>query len=140
MSFKSHPVVDQMAALVGGHGDPCDFGCKEEDIDAMIARATELFPGKPCSVVANWCWGDIEIHPNDALKLRETGVEPAFVFADTVVYDQANRWPKGSCVRTSFLVEFHHPCIFSTRNTSYILLGPGTRMTVMPEVFIQLCY
>lgn len=138
MSYKAHPIVDQIAQLIHGKGEFCSFGCKEDEIESMIARTKELFPGKPFSVVSEWSWADIEVKPRDAFKLREAGVEPIFLYADCVKRDEAHRWPSGSCVTTTLLVSFRENCIFGTRNTSYILLGHGRRMTVSPDVYIQL--
>lgn len=125
----------QWIKVVHGDGTPCDYGCTEEKVDAMIARARQLYPQKPYCVVADWTWGDIEIDPRQADEVAQEGVLPAFVYGGKIIRDEADRWAEGACVRTTLLVAFHDECIFSTRNSNYILLGPGARLTVGPSVY-----
>lgn len=40
-------LLEQLAQLVSGRGDPCDFGCEEDEVETFIVRAKELFPNKP---------------------------------------------------------------------------------------------
>lgn len=138
MESNTQSILDQIDRLVNLEGDPCDFGCNEADVDAMIARAKELFPNKPYCIVTSWCWADISSDQAFMGAVRELGSEPCFIYADCVLADEIGRIAKGSFVKTSLLVSFHHNCIFSTRNTLYILVGSGTRMTVSREAFSQL--
>ncbi|MEX1196359.1 MAG: hypothetical protein WEB57_00675 [Pseudohongiellaceae bacterium] len=135
MTIENDPIVRQYVRLIHGQGDYCDFGCSKNDVEAMIARAKELFPRKPYCVASGWTWADIEIDPRQADEVAQAGVHPAFIYADNILSDEADRWAQGSCVRTTLLVAFHENCIFSTRNTSYILVGSGTRLKVAPAVY-----
>lgn len=135
MTLERNESLRQWIKLIKGGGDPCDFGCSEKKVDAMIARAQQLYPLKPYCVVADWTWGDIDIDPRQADEVDQAGVLPVFVYGGRIIRDEVDRWAEGSCVKTTFLVGFHEQCIFSTRNSNYILLGPGTRLTVTPSVY-----
>ncbi len=132
--------LEQASKLVNCEGDPCDFGCTEGDIDKMIAHAKEKFPAKPYRVVSNWCWGDLEVAPGQVDIFHRKDVLPCFIYANKIIQDERAPWDKGLSVRTTLLVEFHRDCIFTTRNSNYILVGSGSRMTVHPSVFTSLFF
>lgn len=133
-------ILEQASRLVNCDGDPCDFGCAEKDLPRAIALGKELYPGRPYRVARNWCWADLDVDEQDAKYLDEEGVLPAFLFAGEVIEDERN--PEGAviAVKTSLLVEFRNNCLFTTRNTIYILLGTGSRLVVSPIVFHSLFF
>lgn len=61
------------------------------------------------------------------------------VYAGRVLYDSANCFQEGDWVRTTQLIEFADGCIFRTRNTRYVLAGPGARksaeLTTVLKIF-----
>ncbi|WP_341936861.1 DUF6957 family protein [Marinimicrobium sp. C2-29] len=132
--------IAQTSRLVNGKGDSCDFGCSEEEIEVMLACSKEHFPGKPYCVVKDWCWADVDIDKRQQEEFRAKGVIPSFVYANNIIDDQAGRWSNGLSVRTTLLVEFHKNCIFLTRNTAYVLVGRGSRLTVEPAVYNNLIF
>lgn len=140
MTPKTKQLIEQFAQLYNGQGDPCDYGCSEESVEQMIVRAKELFPTKPCCVVSEWCWADVDIDVRQAEELQRTGVQACFIYSNKIIRDEADPWAEGSCVRTSFLEAFHDRCIFSTRNTNYVLVGSGVRMKVLPQVLTNLVF
>lgn len=124
--------------FIYGDGDPCNFGCSDEKFQEMISLSQELFPDKPYRVVKEWHWGDLELDDQHLDRLDKMGLKPAFIFAKEIIVDGTERDGEGRSVKTSPLFEFHHGCLFVTRNTTYILVGAGTRMTVHPFVFSYL--
>lgn len=135
MTLRGELMLEQFAQLLNEQGDYCDYGCSEGMVEQTIALARELFPEKPCCVVARWCWADVEIDPRQAQEIEDAGLKPCFLYANKVVFDERKRWAEGSFVRTTLLEAFHHQCIFSSQNTNYILCGPGVRLTVIPAVY-----
>lgn len=138
MALEDSPQVNQYVRLVRQKGAAFDFGCNESEVEEMIARAKQLSPNKPCRVVSGWSWGDLDIDSQLAEKFRQEGIQPSFVFANTIIFDEADPWDAGLCIKTTFLKYFYDPCIFVTRNTTYVLVGPGVRLTVLPEVYTEL--
>ena len=135
MQLKDKQMLEQISNLKNEKGDYCDFGCSEKSIDRMIAQAKKLFPKKPCRVVSRWCWADVEIDPQHALEIREAGLQPCFIYANNILYDERDPFAAGMTVRTTLLVDFRNQCIFSSQNTNYILCGSGVRLTVLPQVY-----
>lgn len=138
MTPETKQLIEQFAQLFNEEGDPCDYGCSEESVEQVIVRAKELFPNKPCCVVSRWCWADVDISARDNEEFQRMGVQACFIYSNNIIRDEIDPWAEGSCVRTSFLEAFHDRCIFSTRNTNYLLVGPGVRLKVLPQVLTNL--
>lgn len=124
---------EQLQGIFDDSGDPTDYGCSKEEVSAFKRVARDRHPEKPVCVVADWKWLDVpalEDNMNDSPRSTEEYLQ--FVVARTIVEDEADR--RFNSVFTSRLVDFSDGCIFCTRNTAYILVGPGKRRTVVPEV------
>lgn len=126
-------LLEQIDRFINGEGEPCEYGCVQEDVSRMIALGKEMYPDKPYRVVSGWSWGDFDVTESQRDIFRQQGVEPAFLFANQVVIDETGRFHEA--VKTTFLLAFHAPCLFVTKNTVYILLGPGSRTTVDLDVY-----
>jgi hypothetical protein len=135
MTLNYKVMLEQFAQLLNEQGDYCDYGCSEDKVEEMIARARDLFPNKPCCVVGRWCWADIEFDPEHEKLINAAGFKTCFIYANRVIADEKKRWSENTCIRTTLLVEFHPPCIFSSKNTNYILCGQGVRLKVIPPVY-----
>lgn len=118
-----------------GEGTSCDFGCSEENIVEMVALSQEIFPSKPYRVVKHWLWADLKLDQQHLDRYKALGLQPSVIYAKEIVQDGSDRGGVGKSVRTSLLMEFHHGCLFVTRNTTYILVGSGTRMAIHPFVY-----
>lgn len=136
--MDSQRLIAQTSKLVNGKGDPCDFGCSEEDLSDVVEYCKEHIPNKPYCAVKDWCWADVDIDDRQQDEFRIKAVIPSFVYANYIIDDQFGRWDIGLSVRTTLLVAFHKNCIFETRNTAYVLVGRGSRMTVEPAVYNNL--
>lgn len=137
--MSKETTLERFEALVNAQGQPCDFGCSEDNVRQMITYAKKSFPNKKYCVVSQWCWADIDVDgdPSLAEGMKHRGVLPCFLYATQILHDEANRWSMYTPIRTSLLVCFHQNCIFVTRNSSYILLGLGVRITVAPSDFVN---
>ena len=62
-------------------------------------------------------------------RLHEDSIQDTLliVYSNDIYKDEASRIPPGGWVRSSPILDINDQCIFSTRNTHYILLGKGTR-------------
>lgn len=127
-------VLRQMNEMWGGNDIPCDFGCSPSQIEEMALEAKRLYPDKPYCSIENWVWTDLNV--TDELKEQFTakGVLPCFVRTQNIICDEARRPHLSNSVRSTALVAFHSNSIFVTANTSYLLVGPGSRVMIDPEV------
>jgi len=130
----SQDAVQQVADLLYTKGDVCDFGVDELYLPQMIERASERYPTKGISAVKQWMWWDYNISDDDKKRFTDSGVQPAIIFANYLIWDSRGRWPEGWNVKTTLLVSFEDNCFFVTRNTVYILVGKGHRKTVDPQL------
>lgn len=128
--------LTQTDLVLGNEGVHSDFGCSEQSVPAMIEYVKSHFPDYPCCVVADWKWVNMKAPPEVHEMLGEHGLKPSAVLAHRVVSDDSMRGFKS--VRTTLLKELHKNCIFLTRNTAYILIEPGKRVSVDAPVFTSI--
>ena len=95
--------------------------------DELIALAAKTFPGKAFCVVKQWILIDLTVTPAEKEKLTGLGLLPATLFAHEIVLDSKGRFQPRMWVRSNFGVSFTEGCMFETKNTVYLLLGPGLR-------------
>lgn len=103
------------------------FGCEEDSIEHQINRCREIDDQKSYCVIKSWClW--ILNYPKD----KNQGELPAttLIKSDYVIDDEFDRFPIGSWVRSSPIIGLHQDCIFETKNTFYIAVGPGGSKTI----------
>jgi hypothetical protein len=136
--MESTEFLQQCDQLLNLRGDPCDFGCSIDSARTTISRCREIFPDDPICLVSHWCWADVEISKSDEEYMTGIGKLPAFIYSQSVIVDEQGRFPPGHQLRSSLLVEFRENSIFRTKNTAYILVGPGVRMSVHIDVFLNL--
>jgi hypothetical protein len=88
------------------------------------ALATERFPEKPYCLIQDWTIFRIEFTPDELNTIQAAGQLPMIVFAHNVVEDSQGRFERGDWVRSTMCTRFEDG-VFETRNTAYILVGPG---------------
>lgn len=128
--------ISQTDHVFNHKGTPCDFGCSQRSVPAMIEYVKTHLSPYPYSVVADWKWIDMDASQETRDSLDSYGLKPSALFAHRVITDERMRPFKS--VRTTLLQRFHKNCIFLTRNTAYILTGPGTRVSIDTRVFISI--
>lgn len=97
------------------------LGLPPEEFFQFIETIKTRFPDKNYCAVQNWIWVDFDFAADD----RYPSLSGTYVWAGHVVIDEAGRFETGNWVRTSPLVKLHDNSIFETKNTIYILIGPG---------------
>lgn len=97
-------------------GDSTPFGIDENQILSLVDRViAEKSEYKPMCVVKDWTiWRVAEASDLFVLK------------ADNVISHSLGHRQPGSWVRTSPLISLRHNAVFETKNTIYLMVGPGT--------------
>lgn len=124
MTDEMKQELARLASVLYEPGVLTDFGCSESQIELMKQKCEQFSPDKPICVVKDWAIWDIEppqSSPDFVISL---------IKADYIIYDELDRFPVGGWVRTTAILSIHESCIFMTNNTSYILVGRGTRKSV----------
>jgi len=123
-------LVTAMSAL----GAPCYYGCAQDALDYWTEYAHGLQTGKRLVAVKGWCWWDLEFPWQLRKKIDVLflwlDIQPAYLWANEVIFDTSRRFQPGSWVRTTALLKLHEHCIFETRNSLYLLVGTGSRTSV----------
>ncbi|HCJ6265383.1 TPA: DUF6957 family protein [Pseudomonas aeruginosa] len=112
-------------------------GCElsEPEILDMLAQQ---YPRQPYCLVKDWLLVDLEGLPEELDAIQAHGFEPRLVFAHSMLRDSRMRFAPGSWIRTTFQVALDEAAgIFVSRNTVYVLVGPGFRKSVPLSIVLR---
>ena len=110
----------------------------ELPLDEAIALARKRYKWMPLCVVEEWTILDAIVTDEERAKVAAAGCQPIFMFAHKVVDDEQRRFEPGHWVRSSMGTAFKEGYLFETRNTVYVLLGPGHRKSASIEAIFSL--
>ena len=111
--------------LLGDHG--IDLLGSELSLNEALDAARKRYKWIPLCVVEDWVILDAIVTEDERVKVAAAGCQPMFLFAHKVVHDEQRRFEPGHWVRSSMSTSFKEGFLFATRNTVYVLLGPGRR-------------
>ncbi|WP_339328612.1 DUF6957 family protein [Pseudomonas syringae] len=120
--MDSKHVADLFDGATRLEGNPLSAA---EAREAVASR----FPGKPYCIVEEWTILRIDLTPDEIARVHSTNQLPLFIFAHKVVEDSQGRFQPGDWVRSSMGVTFEGGVLFETKNTAYVLIGPGHEKT-----------
>ncbi|MCL8307622.1 DUF6957 family protein [Pseudomonas putida] len=108
-------------------------GMSLADAQHIFDNSMEIY-GKPAAIVQHWFLVYVDTPPAEASP-KYDDLKPFVICSLDVLKDAKNTL--GSTVRTSQMLLFFDKSIFVTRNTVYLLVGPGRRMNYReaPEAF-----
>ncbi|VEF11960.1 Uncharacterised protein [Pseudomonas fluorescens] len=110
----------------------------ELPVDEAIALARKRHKWMPLCAVEEWIILDAIITDEERAKVAASGCQPMFMFAHKVVDDEQRRFEPGHWVRSSMGTTFEEGFLFVTRNSVYVLLGPGHRKSTSIEAIFSL--
>jgi hypothetical protein len=123
--------LNAVSELLYGPGEPMTG--REMSDEEAIAYAQSSFPFGNFCLVREWIWIDLEVNETQRTVLARTQRLPVMLYAHSVVFDSERRWDAGDFVRTSPLHAFEEGFHFKTLNSTYLLLGAGTRKHARTE-------
>lgn len=110
--------------LVDEHVAAAGLSLSLEDIRALVV---ERFPRRSYCIVEEWTLFEPVLTSEELAKVHARGMVPLIVFAHCIVDDSEGRFPPGGWVRSTMCTSFVDDVFASTRNTVYVLKGPGRR-------------
>lgn len=120
-------------------GDPgVSLMGSELGLEAVMAAARKRYKWLPLCAVEEWIILDAIVTDAERAKVAAAGCQPMFMFAHNVVDDEQRRFEPGHWVRSSMGTAFKEGYLFETRNTVYVLLGPGHRKSASIEAIFSL--
>ena len=99
----------------------------ELSLEGALSAARDHYKRLPLCVVEEWIILDAILSDDEREKVAAAGCQPMFLFAHKVVRDEQRRFEPGHWVRSSMGTTFKEGFLFATRNSVYVLLGPGHR-------------
>lgn len=91
-----------------------------------LASLNERFPRRRYCLVEEWTVFRAIVSDAELGEISARGHLPLFLYAHKVVEDSQMRFQPGDWVRSSMCVSFDDRAMFETKNTVYVLLGPGS--------------
>ena len=122
--------------LLGDDGTELE-GCRLA-IDEALNVARKRYKWMPLCAVEEWIILDAIVTDEERAKVAAAGCQPMFMFAHKVVDDEQRRFEPGHWVRSSMGTAFKDGFLFETRNSVYVLLGPGHRKSASIEAIFSL--
>ncbi len=107
-------------------------------LEAVMAAARKRYKWMPLCAVEEWIILDAIVTDEERAKVAAAGCQPMFMFAHKVVDDEQRRFEPGHWVRSSMGTAFKDGFLFETRNSVYVLLGPGHRKSASIEAIFSL--
>ena len=107
-------------------------------LDEAVAVARKRYKWMPLCAVEEWIILDAIVTDAERAKVAAAGCQPMFMFAHKVVDDEQRRFEPGHWVRSSMGTAFKEGYLFETRNSVYVLLGPGYRKSASIEAIFSL--
>lgn len=107
-------------------------------LDDALQAARKRFKHLPLCVVEEWIILDAIVTDAERAKVVAAGCQPMFLFAHKVVHYEQRRFEPGYWVRSSLGTTFKEGFLFVTRNSVYVLLGPGHRKSSSIDAIFSL--
>lgn len=108
-------------------GDGVELMGSEQSLNEIVESARRTYKRMPLCVVEDWVILDAILTEDEQAKVSAAGCQPLFLFAHKVVHDEQRRFEPGDWIRSTIARTFYDGYIFETRNTVYLLKGPGQR-------------
>ncbi|MBD9459453.1 hypothetical protein IB241_17355 [Pseudomonas sp. PDM05] len=120
-------------------GDPeVSLVGSELSLEEAMSAARKRYKWMPLCAVEEWTILDAIVTDDERAKVAAAGCQPIFMFAHKVVDDEQRRFEPGHWVRSSMGTAFKEGYLFETRNSVYVLLGPGHRKSASIEAIFSL--
>lgn len=120
-------------------GDPgVSLMGSELGLEAVMAAARKRYKWMSLCAVEEWIILDAIVTDEERAKITAAGCQPMFMFAHKVVDDEQRRFEPGHWVRSSMGTAFNDGFLFETRNSVYVLLGPGHRKSASIKAIFSL--
>lgn len=96
------------------------------DDDELIFTATEAFGDRAFCIVRNWMLIDVMLTDRHERLVKENGLQPTVLYANSVVNAGDAAGEMSSGVLSGFVVSYDG-CFFETEEGLYVLAGRGAR-------------
>ncbi|WP_412459231.1 DUF6957 family protein [Pseudomonas savastanoi] len=110
----------------------------EGDLHRAEAYAILHYNRRPYCLVKDWIIAEVMVSEDFSSSLVNEGLAPCVLYASDVVLHSAGKRNPGGWVRSTFQQPGTASHVFQTRNTTYVLMGPGKRKRVSMETLMAI--
>lgn len=116
------------------------IGIPESDIEAWKERLISSGDHKKIRFISEWIWWDIVLDDSSKKIISNHGLRPVAIYSHNLIWDEKGDFSPGFSVKTSLLERFEGGVLFITRNTTYVLVGPGHRADISAQRFSSIFF
>jgi hypothetical protein len=135
MKEKNNEIETLDFRFLHGKEESVIQGIPESDIEIWKDKLLKRDNHKKIRFVSDWIWWEINCMESTRKMLSQDGLKPTALYSHNLLWDELGDFAIGSSVKTSLLERFEEECLFITRNTTYVLVGPGRQSDIDPRVF-----
>ena len=135
MTVKDKKITDLDLSFLYGKQESEIVGVHEDEIEIWKRKLTQAKERKKIRFVSDWVWWNLNCSNSTKEMLSQKGLMPTALYSHNLIWDELGEFPPGLSVKTSLLERFEENCLFITRNTIYVLVGPGRQSDIDPKVF-----
>jgi hypothetical protein len=128
--------LNAVAELLYGSGESAS-GFDGSDVHAK-ADAIASLSGHQYCLVREWIIAEVEVPDDYRASLVTDGLLPFVLYASNVVFHSTGKRCGGDWVRSTFQRSSSQGHLFMTKNTTYMLLGPGLRKKVSTKTILAI--
>ncbi|MEE5146559.1 hypothetical protein V2J91_10740 [Pseudomonas alliivorans] len=128
--------MNSVVEFLHGEGEPVEG--LDGDLHRAEAYAILHYNGHPYCRVKDWIIAEVIALEDLSSSLASDGLAPWVLYASNVVFHSAGKRNSGDWVRSTFQSPRTIAHVFQTRNTTYVLMGPGKRKRVSLETLMSI--
>lgn len=129
-------ILTSVVELLTGEGEPVQGF--EGDFHHAEAYAILHYASRPYCLVKDWIIVEVSVTDDMRKSLAADGLEPYVLYASNVVIHSTGKRNAGDWVRSTFQRPVNPDHIFQTRNTTYVLMGPGQRKRASAQTLLAI--
>ena len=134
MTTESGHLTNNLNLFHGGEKSEIK-GIPEEDIEIWKKKLKNSNNGKRIRFISQWLWWDIIEDRTTKKIISDNKLKSSAIYSSNIIFCGDNPTINGLHVKTSLLQKFEEGVLFITRNTIYVLVGPGHRADITPRAF-----
>lgn len=110
----------------------------DASVDEAAAAVNERFPNKHHCVVQDWILFDLDMPDLVRDGMAGLGQHPMMLVFLDMMHDTLGRYPIGGWARSAPMHSFVEGRFFETKDSVYVLIGPGQRRRASLSEIIRL--
>ena len=133
------PTLKDIFEAISSEGASWKVGCTEREAEELAEEIITQTPSAAVRIIESWAWLDLRASEQEEKAYAEDGLLTAVLFSHQILRDFTGQMRRGHWICTTPILNLETSWpVLRTKNTSYILVGPGHRRTVDAGVILSI--